>query len=79
MLPIENNRKNCSIPNQGKKLTLCKVSAHTGVKGNEEADKAAKWAIGMPGMTIRLPYTDYYLTIKKARNSKLTKEMGNQH
>ena len=46
--------------NQGKQLKLCKVPAHIGVKGNEEADKAAKQAIDIPGMTkTRLPYTNH--------------------
>ena len=33
------------LQNQGKQLTLCEVPAHIRVKGNEEADKAAKQAI----------------------------------
>ena len=50
------------LHNKGKQLTLCKVTAHIGVKRNEEADKAAKQTIDMPEMTItRLPYTDYLL------------------
>ena len=73
MLVIENNREKhpilnqiydilSGLHNQGKQLTLCKVPAHIGIKGNEEADKAVKQAIYMPVMTItRLPYKDYYL------------------
>ena len=39
-----------------------------GIEGNEEADKAAKQAIDMPGMiTTWLPYTDYYLTIRRTK------------
>ena len=80
MLAIENNREKhpilnriydilTELHNQGKQLTLCKVPAHIGIKGNEEADKAAKQAIDMPGMTTtRLPHTDYCLTIRRARN-----------
>ena len=35
------------------------------------ADKAAKQEIDMPGMTkTRLPHTEYYLTIRRARNSE---------
>ena len=68
------------LHNQGKQFTLCKVSAHIGIKGNEEADKAAKQAIDMPGMTTtRLPYTDYYLTIRRARNSEWQKERKKKH
>ena len=82
MLAIENNRENhpilnqiydilAELQNQGKQITICKVPAHIGVKGNEEANKAAKQAIDIPGMTTtRLPYTDYYLTIRRARKSE---------
>ena len=82
MLAIENNRENhlilnqiydilAELQNQGKQITLCKVPAHIGVKGNEEADIAAKQAIDMTGMTTtRLPHTDCYLTIRRARNSE---------
>ena len=56
MLAIENIRENCPIlnqiydiltelHNQEKQLTLCKVPAHIGFKGNEEADKAAKLVV----------------------------------
>ena len=41
------------------------------IKGNKEADKAAKQAIDMPEMTTtRHSYTDNYLTIRRARNFK---------
>ena len=51
-------------------LKLCKVSEHIGIKGNEEADKAAKHAIGLPEMTTtRHHHTDYYLSIERDRNS----------
>ena len=57
--------------NQGKQVTLLKVPAPIGIKGNEEADKAEKQAIDILGMTTtRLPYTNYYLTIRRARNSE---------
>ena len=40
------------------------------IKENEKADKAAKQAINMLRMTTtRLPHTDYYMTIRRARNS----------
>ena len=86
MLAIRNNRENHQILNQiydiitellnkGKQLTLCKIPAHIGVKGNEETGKAAKLAIYMSGMTTtRLLYTEYYLTIRRARNSEWERE-----
>ena len=59
-------------------IILCKVPAHIGFKGNEKADRAAKQAIDMPEMTKRRqPYTDYYLTIRRARNSKWQREWEN--
>ena len=40
--------------------------------------KAAKQAIDMPGMNMtRLPRTDYYLIIKKNRNSEWQREWEN--
>ena len=55
------------LHNQGKLIILYKGPAHI---GNEEVDKAAKRAIDMLMVTTKVPYTDYYLTIKKARNSE---------
>ena len=49
-----------------------------GIKENEEADKAAKQAIDIPGMTsTRIPYTDYYLTIRRAKNTEWQREWEN--
>ena len=44
------------------------MSADIEIKGNEEADKAAKQAINMPEITTtRLPHTDYCPNIRKAK------------
>ena len=53
---------------------MCKVSAHIGIKGNEEVDKAAKQPIGMPGMnTTRLPlYTTTLPSGKRSRKIVIT-------
>ena len=58
-IAIKNNKENhpilnqlydilTELYNQGKQITLCKVSAHIRIK---EVDKAAKQAIDMPRMT----------------------------
>ena len=63
-----------------KNITLCKIPTHIGIKGNEETDKAEKQATNMPEMTMtRLPHTEYYSTIRRARNSRLVKGMGKQY
>ena len=89
VLAIDSNRKNHLILNQiydilaelhkqGKQIFLFKVPAHIRIKGNEEADKAAKQAIDIPGMTTtRLLHTDYYLTIRRAINSEWQRECEN--
>ena len=59
------------LHNQGKKITQCKDFAHIGIKGNEVADKAAKQATDMLWITTtRLRHTDYYLAIRRTRNSE---------
>ena len=84
MESIEYNKENNLLLNQihdilvdlQKQITLFKIPVHMGVKGTEEMDKAAKQAIGMLGMTItRLPYTNYYLTTRRARNSIWQKKL----
>ena len=77
MQSIEYNKENHSILNQiydilaelqsQDKITLYNVAAHMGIKGNKEADKAAKEVIDMPGITTTIsPYTDFYLTNQKS-------------
>ena len=48
------------------------------IKRNEEADEATKPAIDIWGITTtRLPYTDYYTTMMKDRNSEWQKKWKN--
>ena len=57
---------------------MCKVPAHIGIRGNEEAKKAAKQVIDIHGInTTSLPYTDYNLTIRRARKSEWQREWEN--
>ena len=44
-----------------KKIILCKIPSHKWIKGNEEADKAAKQVIHLPEMTTTQTYIDYLL------------------
>ena len=54
------NTKSNKQYKQKKLNTFCKVHAHVRVERNKVADKAAKQAIDMPGMTTtKLPFTDY--------------------
>ena len=49
-----------------------------GIKRYKESDKAAKQAIYMPGISItRLSHTDYYVTIRNARNFEWQREWEN--
>ena len=66
------------LHNPGKQIILCKDPAHMGIGGNKEADRVAKQAVDMPGMTMtRLLHTEYYLIIMRARNSEWQKEWEN--
>ena len=48
------------------------------IERNVEADNAEKQEIHMPGMTTtKLPPTDYFLTIRKAKNSEWQREWEN--
>ena len=58
---------------------LTKVNNYKVFRFNENSYfYTAKQAIDLPGMTTtRLLYTDYYLTIRRARNSKWQREWEN--
>ena len=42
-----------------KDIVLCWVPSHTGIKGNEKADSAAKSALHFPRAKAGVPYTDF--------------------
>jgi ribonuclease HI len=48
----------------GKYVIFCWLPSHTGIKGNEEADAAAKAALQRPVSNIRIPHSDFkpYIT-----------------
>ena len=87
MLAIQNNRKNlpiinqiCDIlavlHNQGKQIILCKIPAHIGIKGKEEANKAEKQAIDMP-WDDQDKTTSYRLRVEKGMGKQQQQAVGN--
>ena len=42
-----------------KDIVFCWVPSHTGIKGNEKADSAAKSALDLPRTKVGVPYNDF--------------------
>ena len=42
-----------------KDIVFCWVPSHTGIKGNERADFAAKSALDLPRTKVGVPYNDF--------------------
>ena len=42
-----------------KDIIFCWVPSHTGIRGNEKADSAAKSALELPHAKVGVPYTDF--------------------
>ena len=42
-----------------KDIVFCWVPSHTGIRGNEKADFAAKTALDLPRAKVGVPYTDF--------------------
>ena len=52
--------RKCGFLNIAKKdIVFCWVPSHTGIKGNEKADSAAKSALDLPCAKVGVPYTDF--------------------
>ena len=46
-------------------MFFCWVPSHTGIKGNEKADSAAKSALDLPRAKVGVPYTDFKYLIRQ--------------
>ena len=56
----------CVFLNIAKKdIVFCWVPSHTGIKGNEKADSAAKSALDLPRAKVGVPYTDFKCLISQ--------------
>ena len=79
---IEDNKENhqnydilAELQAQDKKTTLRKVSTYIGIKGTEEADKATKKSIDMPGRNNYNKTALYRLLIDHQDGEKLRMAM----
>ena len=51
--------RKCVFFNAKKDIVFCWVPSHTGIKGNEKADSAAKSAFDLPRAKVGVPYNDF--------------------
>ena len=52
-------RRSIVLKQDGKDIVFCWVPNHTGIKGNEKADSAAKSALDLPRAKVGVPYNDF--------------------
>ena len=62
-----------------KYVELCWIPAHIGIKGNEDADKAAKEAINMSRSNINIPVSDFITTLKRTIFNKWQTLWNEEH
>ena len=55
----DGDTKVCLFKYCQKDIVFCWVPSHTGIKGNEKADLAAKSSLDLPRAKVGVPYTDF--------------------
>ena len=55
-----------------KSITFLWIPGHSGVKGNDRADQAAKQSAGQSPQFITVPYTDWYSYIRETTYTRWT-------